>query len=243
MSQLRQRPMLAVYLALLTLVTAATIALAGIWLNSGADDRLAVIANILSLGTFALALVAGVIALAAYIAATGKPDLIPQIMINGEYPAEMTFALDVNNYIRESDGMKALILDITLRNESGYAARTPALLIELHGAVIARQEYSSAPAWTPIEAPSHLITAMQWDGGPNYSIHGESYRQLPPVNFGGLRKLPGLNEKCSIHGWVSIRPLADGYSPSPVKVDLLSEEHMRDVRKIWDSEPAPPTTL
>jgi uncharacterized membrane protein len=74
--------MLAVYLALLILVTAGTLAVAGTWLHSRADDRVAVIAKFLSIGTLALALVAGIIALAAYIAATGQPDLRAMVLLN-----------------------------------------------------------------------------------------------------------------------------------------------------------------
>ena len=67
--------MLAVYAGLLILITLAIGIFALLWLRSPSDDRLAVIANLLSFGTLLLALVAGIVALAAYSAATGLPDL------------------------------------------------------------------------------------------------------------------------------------------------------------------------
>lgn len=66
--------MLAVYAAAL-LGIALFIAITGLeWLGSK-SGRLAVIANLLSFGTLLLALVAGIVALAAYSAGTRLPDL------------------------------------------------------------------------------------------------------------------------------------------------------------------------
>jgi len=67
--------MLAVYAGLLILIAVVIGAASLSWLTSRSSDRLAVIGNLLSLGTLLLALVAGVVALAAYSAATGLPDL------------------------------------------------------------------------------------------------------------------------------------------------------------------------
>lgn len=67
--------MLAVYAGLLILIAAVIGAASQSWLTSRSDDRLAVIGNLLSLGTLLLALVAGIVALATYSAATGLPDL------------------------------------------------------------------------------------------------------------------------------------------------------------------------
>ncbi len=74
-TQILQRPMLTVYAGLLVVIMLATGAAAIRWLSSRRDDRVAVIGNFLSLGTLLLALVAGVVAIAAYSAATGLPDL------------------------------------------------------------------------------------------------------------------------------------------------------------------------
>jgi hypothetical protein len=74
-SQVRQRPRLAVYAGMLVLVTLVIAVLSLSWLHSSSSDRLEVIGNFLALGTLLLALVAGIVALAAYSAATGLPDL------------------------------------------------------------------------------------------------------------------------------------------------------------------------
>ena len=54
--------MLAVYAGLLILIAIVIGAASVSWLTSGGSDRLAVIANLLSLGTLLLALVAGIVA-------------------------------------------------------------------------------------------------------------------------------------------------------------------------------------
>jgi hypothetical protein len=62
-SQILQRPMLAVYTALLIIIALVIGVFALLWLLSPSSDRLAVIANLLALGTLLLALVAGIVAL------------------------------------------------------------------------------------------------------------------------------------------------------------------------------------
>jgi hypothetical protein len=56
--------MLAVYAGMLVLIGIVILVTALKWLASGESDRLAVIGNLLSLGTLLLALVAGIVALA-----------------------------------------------------------------------------------------------------------------------------------------------------------------------------------
>ena len=68
--------MLAVYGGLLILIAVVVAVTALNWLSSRSSDRLAVIGNLLSFGTLLLAVVAGIVALAAYSAATGLPNRV-----------------------------------------------------------------------------------------------------------------------------------------------------------------------
>lgn len=201
-TQTRQRPMLAVYAGLLILI-AVIIGLAALkWLTSGSSDRLAVIGNLLSLGTLLLALVAGIVALAAYSAATGRPDLkvrfIPSI---GTYNRVM-FTQDENGY---ASGNTTVTLAV--RNYSTYAARSPAVLIEFEDGLIPGELYAESREWTRVnDARSRYVIAVQWDGGPSYSIHGNSTRFLPELHLRGLYAMPKGKLR------IAIRLLADGYS-------------------------------
>jgi hypothetical protein len=71
--------MLAVYAVVLLLVVILIGGISLSWLSSGNSDHLEVVGNFLALGTLLLALVAGIIALAAYSSATGRPNLMVQL--------------------------------------------------------------------------------------------------------------------------------------------------------------------
>jgi hypothetical protein len=127
-TQIRQRPMLAVYGGLLVLVAGGIGVATLIWLNSASSDRLAVISNLLSLGTLLLALVAGIVALAAYSAATGLPDLTLSIDLPGNRYNEVSFFASewsVGPWLPVT-----VLAGITVKNSSKYAARTPAVIID-----------------------------------------------------------------------------------------------------------------
>ena len=211
--------MLAVYAGLLILIAAAIGGASLAWLTSRSDDRLAVISNFLSFGTLLLALVAGIVALAAYAAATGLPDLklrfIPQ---QGTFN-RARFTQDESGGVPEDT---AVILAV--RNYSTYAARSPAVVVEFENGIIPVRKYTGSNEWTPVNDPrSKYILALQWDGGPNYSIHGNSIRYLPELHLGGLCGIRGGSAK------IVIRLLADGYSRReitlPVEFTINPQAH------------------
>jgi len=209
-TQIRQRPMLAVYAGLLILIAVVIGAAPFGWLTSRSDDRLAVIANLLSLGTLLLALVAGIVALAAYSAATGLPDLKLQFKLPMGLVNRVRFIPG-----RGGEAHENTTVTLAVRNDSSYAARSPAVVVEFQDGVILpglRAPASASAGWTRIEDPyaegpyGKNILAFQWDGGPDYSIHGDSTRYLPGLSLQGLRPIPERPLK------IVIRLLADGYS-------------------------------
>jgi hypothetical protein len=209
-TQIRQRPMLAVYGGLLVLI-AIVIGDASLhWLSSGSSDRLAVIGNLLSFGTLLLALVAGIVALAAYSAATGLPNLKLQFR-------QPRGRVNVPGFIPNGEGQawENTTVVLTVENSSKYAARVPAVRVEFLNGVIPEKLYTHSREWTPITGNfSPDIMAVQWDGGPNYSIHGNSIRYLPDLDLQGL---------CSRYGGpieIIIRLLADGYSRSEITLPV-----------------------
>jgi hypothetical protein len=66
--------------------------------------------------------------------------------------------------------------------------------------------------------------ALQWDGGPNYSIHGNSTRYLPELDLQGLH---GIRERPLK---IVIRLLADGYNRREIilPVEFTDDPSMLD---------------
>ena len=216
-----RRPMLVVYALLLIAITVLVGAFALNWLSSTKDDRLAVISNFLTLGTLLLALVAGIVALVAYAAATGQPDLTVQFMLPGGGFNKIWFP---------GPGLSgsATALTVNVRNSSKYSARTPAVVIQFRDCYLNRGQFPSAHEWIPTAYNGMGgIVEVQWDGGPNYAIHGDMTRHLPEIWLQGLTR-PGES------GEMVFRLLADGYSRRPiVKPVAIGSEASQIEEKEW----------
>jgi hypothetical protein len=202
----RRRLILAGYGVSLAIVALCVAILSLFWLFSIQADRLAVVANCLALGTLALALIAGSVALQAYAAATGLPDLEVKLSFPFSHPNQPAFTLpEVKHGAVAALAQNQSLATIYIRNKGVYSAKNPAITIQIKGMAILPRGYSASEGWTPIEYASTLgITAFQWDGGPMYSIHGRSTRRLPFLN---MQKL--------VYGAAdagfTIELLADGY--------------------------------
>ena len=211
--------MLAVYAGLLILIAGAIGGASLTWLTSRSDDRLAVISNFLSFGTLLLALVAGIVALAAYSAATGLPNLWVQVnMPDQPLPNNIRFV-----YQEGESQIHNALASIIVENTSTYAARTPAVIIGLRGAMIPpfvdpqTGVVQVSEGWVVTTfTDERNITEYQWDGGPNYSIHGNSLRHLPRLNLSGMYPDPDP----AVQPEMVIKLLADGYSRTKITLPI-----------------------
>jgi hypothetical protein len=117
-------------------------------------------------------------------------------------------------------------LTVLVRNISSYAARSPAVSVFFEGAMIEANQLARSREWVHIGHPSSgAIIVLQWDGGPNYSIHGNSLRYLPELNLQGLHPLaPGLPVK------ITVSVFADGYRRPGIilPVEFTDKPGMRD---------------
>jgi hypothetical protein len=183
------------------------------------SDRLAEIGDWLVGGTLTLAATAAVVALLAYSAATGLPDLKFQIMFPGcaaNQPVLPTVidGLGVAKVRREP----LAIGSIALHNLSSYSARNPVVVIRFNDIGIAENEFSNPRGiWDPLEHGALGIATIQWDGGSNYSIHGQQKRVVP-IHFLSLawRPLEGVPS-------LTVELLAEGYVRQGIHVPVYFE--------------------
>jgi hypothetical protein len=193
-SRLKRTLLLGTVYALLLAVAAAVVAFVVIVLTSTDrfSDRLVEAGDVLAGGTLALALLAAVVAVLAYAAATGVPDLKLQVQFEFSYTNQPVF----DSEVKEIDGwvrarkFKQTTGRIVIRNVGKYSARNPAVVIKLNGMAFLIDEYSLIKDWQVLDFMNTVgVTSVEWDGGPTYSIHGNSKRQLP-IDLSGLCYIP-----------------------------------------------------
>lgn len=206
-SRVQRRAALRLYGILLIGAVAVTGAWAWlIWQGSGSTaDHLAETGDLLTGGTLALALIAGFVALQAYAAATGLPDLEFQITFGFSLPNRPVLRATSDEYgqFQIAAPFRQIYSTVTVRNMSGYSARNPAVIIRLRA--MAFSPSLESKGWVDIDfAQTQGVTAVQWDGG-DYSIHGRSSRRLPGLDFTGLHTIPEWGEPAFV-----IELLAEG---------------------------------
>jgi hypothetical protein len=201
--------------AVITLVTVVLTVLA---LSSSAStaDKLAAAGDVLVGATLLLAGIAAVVALLAYAVSTGSPDLRISVEFGGYSPNNPGFRGDIlNNGVLETELAPVQFGQVFLHNGSGYSAKNPAVIVRLHGMYFAPDDRSFFQDWASMEiayVPDILtpgcdfLTAVQWDGGPTYSIHGRSTRRLPDLQFSHLWHRPERGKPS-----LTFEILADGY--------------------------------
>jgi hypothetical protein len=174
-------PRSAVTLSLLALVVISFLACAGaaasIWFGSwGLTDRLAALGALFTFGALWVAVIAAVVAVAAYQLASGRPQLKVAV-----------FTPDSQNpnpwlYHPEHGGELASILfTVRLYNVSQFSARNPAVRIELSGLEDVGVEapfgivapFQVKDGWSMTECdPSAGTMTWVWIGGVDATIHG-----------------------------------------------------------------------
>lgn len=191
--------------------------------SSGLSDRLAAVGDVIGAATLLLAMVAAVVALLAYAASTGSPDLRIQVDFPfSELNKPSFISTFKNNGIAVANEFKQLSCTVRVRNDSNYSAKNPTIVLRLHD-----MAFSQTPLikeWVVVDfATTYGVTVVQWDGGANNSIHGGSVRTLPVLWLSGLHTSPNADP------YMTIEILADGYLrrvkiPVEFKESLASAE-------------------
>ena len=156
-----------------------------------------------------------IVALMAYLAATGRPDLETSLrfrfcdenapVLQTDAPQEPDGQVQITRY-RQTE------CDVVLRNRSRFAARNPGIRIVLEGlGGLPEQAGWSTLAWPNMIGP----TIFEWDGGADYIIHGKWSRTLPQLNFDGAFVYP------TEHGPALIAiAAADGLEPRELRMPI-----------------------
>lgn len=214
-SRIRDDPRLArkVLLYLITLsvtaVTVAAVTLTIMALSSSASssDRLASVGDVLAGATLLLAVVAAGIAALAYAVSTGPPDIRLRVHFEWSSPNSPRFEAEAE----DNGWLKAKVFKqtwgrLSLRNDSSYPAKNPAVIVRLNGMAFLPSDAPSNENWIHVNHVNTVgITAIQWDGGPN-PIHAHSERVVPSLDFTRLWHIPEWGKPS-----LSFEILADGY--------------------------------
>jgi hypothetical protein len=178
-------------------------------------DKTQIVNTVISACALALVGWGAVVALLAYISATGSPDLKPEITFNFSQPNQPVFMAHAGS--PESgdflmvEPFKQVDGRVVVYNKSKYAARNPGVLIELEGCGL---RDSPLGEWRKVTAVNMIgVTSMQWDGGADYIIHGKWRRTLPPLNFSGLASY-------SRDPSITVSVAADGFAPLKTNIPL-----------------------
>jgi len=218
---LRRRTFLIATGVAVIVVVLATVLLTVIPLSSfkTTSDRLTWAGDVLVGATLLLAAIAAIVALVAYAVSTGAPDIQLSVQVGRFSPNNPAFEAvpdsgDTGLLMATAD--TRILGKVLLRNNSGYSARNPGVIVRLHGMAFRSgnptefaREWASMETGDLLDWPggwSRYITVVQWDGGPTYSIHGHSTRRLPDLDFYALWHRPEDGQPS-----LTFEILAEGY--------------------------------
>jgi hypothetical protein len=178
-------------------------------------DKLLVINTVVAIGAFILVAWGVIVALAAYVSATGSPDLSAEIAFRFSFPNHPTFKVaDKQLWLgdwRTVEPYRQVEGRVTITNSSKYSARNPGLRIVLDGL----GGLSAQPGWTVVGQANQIgITSLQWDGGADYIVHGEWSRVLPGFNVQGM--FAYKDDPAFI-----VDIAADGFGPKRIRMPVI----------------------
>jgi len=211
-----------------TMLVTMILTIAALTSHANTADRLAAAGDVLVGATLLLAIIAALVALLAYAVSTGPPDLQISVRGQGAAPNILSFRTDIQPGSYAEAQMLKGFLDapvgrtgrgiILLRNQSRYSANNPAVIVRFHNMGLRLRFCEEMRGWVVVDDDAILASALQWDGGPTYSIHGHSTRRLPELDLKGLLILGSKGQPA-----LTFEMLADGYRRG---ITLLAEFYM-----------------
>jgi len=198
-SRIRRWMLLVAYSALLVVVLAVMLVVSVGFFHSKEllSDKLAEVADVIAGGTAVLAVIAGLVAIQAYAAATGLPKLEIQVWFETSEKNRPIFRIrDIGNGLFETIPLSQTRALISLRNRSHYGARNVVVTIKLESIAADANDILSATGtaadeWKTFSFPDAAFgereLVVQWQSSPDVIFHGGAYRRLPDLDLGLLR--------------------------------------------------------
>ncbi len=144
-----------------------------------------------TVAAFALVALTLVVALLAYLSATGRPDLDVDVSFHFSFPNEPVFSCERTS-VMGSDRLQVTPYkqtwgQVTLSNRSRYAAKNPGVRIRLRGLFVDGFTGDWADGWSPVSSANQVgVYEVQWDGGADQIVHARWSRRLPGLDVTGL---------------------------------------------------------
>ena len=172
------------------------------------NDTAVVVGTVIAGTSLVLIGVTAIVALLAYLAATGAPDLVPSIAFR--FSDENTPVFSVESLpstphvavisFRQTEGI------VRVTNRSRFSARNPGMHVGFQN--VGRFDPQLNRGWTIVSYANQVgPTAIQWDGGVDGLIHGKWSRTLPQLDFDGVAAVAGIESS------ITITVVADGFGP------------------------------
>jgi len=214
---------------LLTASTALAILGTAFWgwhFGLGHADLASRINTVVAVCAFILVTATLFVALIAYLAATGQPVLEAELSFSFAQPNRPVFqaSKELSPKFKDcraiSPWREQAQIQINIYNRSRYSARNPGMRIHLWGL----GGLSDQPGWTVINTLGDRgPSAIQWDGGADFLIHGNWSRVLPRLDLTDVAVV-GNNPA------LMVIVAADGVKPKELKLPV----RVLDYDDFWD---------
>jgi len=218
----------AVVTAVAIIVVATVVMSVLVWLSSTSlADRLAGIGAIFGGMSLLLTVFAAVVAYLAFWVSIGVPDLKLQVRFGPSSPNQLAITAKRQNgwpenrragdawpesgWLEAKDPAETAVV-ICFRNFGTYAAKAPAVIVQLEGMEFADDVLAlNAAGWAVNERSETGIRVVQWEGGADHSVYTNLVRELPySISRACVRSRVGraagrglfssLRISCRIHG-------------------------------------------
>lgn len=205
----------AVMIALMAGTTLAVLGTALLGWKFGLDrtDLATRINTVAAVSAFVLVAATLFIALIAYLAATGRPDLEVRAVSWDDDNLEPVLLAKPEpepyapNRQRIETWPKQTLL-LFLVNRSRYSARNPGVRVQ------DATSLGDQPGWTRmLDALGSGFTSLQWDSGADNLIHGRWERSLPELDFSGATVVRGELV-------LNVTVAADGLTPTTHRIPI-----------------------
>lgn len=216
------RPLVVAFMIALMIVTTLAVLGTAFWgwrFGLGRADLATRINTVAAVSAFVLVAATLFVALIAYLAATGQPDLT--VGVNGQEPGtHRALELLASQHMIVTAKFHTEQLLVSLVNRSRYSARNPGVRIVLWGLAKLRPQQG----WIVVNDGSVGGTAViQWDGGADQMIHGSWSRSLPVLDLAGAT-LTYQSPERKPYPELKMYVVADGVKPTLHSFDLRVEQ-------------------